>query len=180
MVLGRMGVEAKAIRIAEGWAWTLAPLNPSYSDMDAFGYTPITLHEPTKKEAAVIKKLGTHKAKIEHDTGSMGEWGEEESEAYATLSDEWNKIEGELSDLSDQMQVVTDKSPADVIALFQHNIAKILCGTIEPEDRKAIAKIECATTRAASGDGGGTDAAPTLTFLEKFTRIPIIRRTTAL
>ena len=119
MALAKMGAEAEAIRAAEGWAWALALLNPSYSDMEAFGRAPTTLREPTKKEAATIKKLDTRKTKIERDMGDIEERGEEESEAYAALSDEWDRIEGELSDLQDQMQVVavdvakeTAKNPA--------------------------------------------------------------------
>ena len=69
--------------------------------------------------ATTIKKLDTRKTKIERDMGDIEERGEEESEAYAALSDEWDRIEGELSDLQDQMQVVavdvakeTAKNPA--------------------------------------------------------------------
>ena len=116
--------------------------------MEAFGRAPTTLREPTKKEAATIKKLDTRKTKIERDMGDIEERGEEESEAYAALSDEWDRIEGELSDLQDQMQVVADKSLAGVVVLFQHNAVKILRGAIKPDDRKAAAKIERAATRA--------------------------------
>lgn len=180
MALAKMGAEAEAIRTAEGWAWALALLNPSYSDMDAFGHAPTTRREPTKKEAAAIKKLDTRKAKIERDMGAMEERDEEESEAYAALSDEWDNIEGELSDLDDQMQVVADKTLAGVVVSFQHNTVKILRGAIKPQDRKAAAKIERAATRAASGAGDGTDAAPAPTLSEKLTRALTAQRTTAL
>ncbi|WP_431149262.1 ParB/RepB/Spo0J family partition protein [Ralstonia insidiosa] len=94
MALAKMGAEAEAIRAAEGWAWALALLNPSYSDMEAFGRAPTTLREPTKKEAATIKKLDTRKTKIERDMGDIEERGEEESEAYAALSDEMGPHRG--------------------------------------------------------------------------------------
>lgn len=182
LALAKLQAQADQLRETEGWAWATALLNPNYGDISAFGHAPSTRREPTKKEAAEQKRLTRRSGQIERDMSEMEERGAEESEEYAALAEEWERIAGDLNDLDDRLQVVEDKSHAGVMVYFQNNTLTILRGAIKPEDKKAVAKLARAAAIAQSDGVGdeGTTADAVRPLSERLCRALTAQRTAAL
>lgn len=175
----RLAQEGEAIRVAEGWAWAVALVQPDYATVNAFSRAPRTWREPTEAEQSAMDALDQRQEAIEAQMEAL-ELSEEDGadDAYQRLSDELEGIYTERNAREAALETVADKTHVGVIVVLRDHGVEVIRGAVRPEDRKAVAKAARTQARGATTTPGEGRVQPALS--EKLARALTAQRTAAL
>ncbi|MGA3983470.1 ParB/RepB/Spo0J family partition protein [Ralstonia nicotianae] len=175
----RLMQQADEMREAEGWAWSVALVQPDYATINAYGRAPRTWREATEVEQAAMDALDQRQEAIEAQMEALELSDEDGSdEAYQRLSDELDGIYMERNAHEAALETVADKTNVGVIVVLRDHGVEVIRGAVRPEDRKAAAKAARAQARGAAPATGEATAQPAMP--EKLVRALTAQRTAAL